>query len=353
MDLEKKMQIMREMSKEIITEEELKDLFETNSHPIAYDGFEPSGLAHMPIGVYRPMNLKQLLKTGIKFKLLLADYHAFANNKLNRNMDLIQKCGKYFLEVWKAAGIDLKKIEIVWASELMDSVDYWDTFIKVGANISLPRAMRAIDIMGRTQQEKLTNAQLFYPAMQVTDVFKLNVDICQLGMDQRRANMLAREVAAKLNKKKPVAVHHHMLLGLFGPREGKSAAENKMSKSFPESSIFVHDSEQEILKKINKALCPEKQIEGNPMIEWSKEIIFKSKNSVTIERDKKFGGTLELQSYEELEKTYSSGKLHPADLKKMVATELNTLIKPVREHFEKNKKAKELYETVVSAQKTR
>ena len=34
--------------------------------------------------------------------------------------------------------------------------------------------------------------------MQVTDIFHMDVDICQLGMDQRRANMLARDVAEKL-----------------------------------------------------------------------------------------------------------------------------------------------------------
>ena len=40
------------------------------------------------------------------------------------------------------------------------------------------------------------------------------------------------------------------------------------------------------------------------------------------------------------------GDLHPSDLKKGVADELNKLIAPVREYFEKNEKAKELYETV-------
>ena len=37
----------------------------------------------------------------------------------------------------------------------------------------------------------------------------------------RRANILARELAPKLGFKKPVAVHHHMLMGLQGPSEVK------------------------------------------------------------------------------------------------------------------------------------
>ena len=40
-------------------------------------------------------------------------------------------------------------------------------------------------------------AQILYPVMQVADVFELGVDICQLGMDQRKVNMLAREYAPK------------------------------------------------------------------------------------------------------------------------------------------------------------
>ena len=35
--------------------------------------------------------------------------------------------------------------------------------------------------------------------MQAADVFELGVDICQLGLDQRKVNMLAREYAANAN----------------------------------------------------------------------------------------------------------------------------------------------------------
>jgi len=72
-----------------------------------------------------------------------------------------------------------------------------------------------------------------------------------------------------------------------------------------------------------------------------------------IERPPKFGGNLELHSYEELEKCFREGKLHPSDLKTAVAIELEKLIKPVREYFEKNKKAKELYEVVKNIKITR
>lgn len=38
----------------------------------------------------------------------------------------------------------------------------------------------------------LTAAQILYPLMQCADIFYLRADICQLGLDQRKVNMLAR-----------------------------------------------------------------------------------------------------------------------------------------------------------------
>lgn len=56
-------------------------------------------------------------------------------------------------------------------------------------------------------------SQLFYPCMQCTDVFFLDVDICQLGIDQRKVNMLAVEYAPENNK--PIVVSHGMISGLI------------------------------------------------------------------------------------------------------------------------------------------
>jgi len=47
------------------------------------------------------------------------------------------------------------------------------------------------------------------------------------------------------------------------------------------------------------------------------------------------------------------GELHPLDLKKETIEALDELLKPIREYFEKNKKAKELYETVKNSIITR
>ena len=72
-----------------------------------------------------------------------------------------------------------------------------------------------------------------------------------------------------------------------------------------------------------------------------------------IERPKKFGGNVDYVNYDELKDDYIKGKLHPTDFKLAVTNELDKLIKPAREYFEKNKKARELYNTVRQIKVTR
>lgn len=65
--------------------------------------------------------------------------------------------------------------------------------------------------------------------------------------------MLAREycVAAKI-KRKPIILSHHMLYGL-------KAGQEKMSKSDPDSAVFMEDSEEDVRRKIMAAYCPSKK----------------------------------------------------------------------------------------------
>ncbi len=374
MDLEERIRLVKGVGEEIITEEELRRLLEEKKHPVAYDGFEPSGLAHLPVGVYRPLLLRDMLKAGIRFKLLLADSFAWINDKFEGDIEKIRMAGKYFLEVWKAAGVDLSKVEVSWHKELFDDPEYWRKVLLIAKNHSLTRTKRSLTIAGRESDDSQAAALVFYPSMQCADIFHLKADICQLGLDQRKVNMLAREIAGKKElvkllgygdsgvDGKPVVVSHRMLMGLQGLLEARGMDEDatidreissKMSKSIPETSIFVHDSEATILRKIEKAFCPMKVVEGNPIIEYAEEIVLRAKAELLVEREKRFGGGITLHSASELREAYSRGDLHPLDLKRAVARHLEELIRPVREHFERKGSARELLETVKSFNITR
>ncbi|MBY8986325.1 MAG: tyrosine--tRNA ligase [Candidatus Lokiarchaeota archaeon] len=353
--LDEKIALLEEVGEEIIEINELRELIQwkmkNNEEIYAYDGFEPSGNIHIAQGLLRAINVNKITKSGIRFKFLVADWHAAANKKFGGNLEVIKKVGDFFIELWKACGMDLSKVEFIYASDLVKEPQYWELLLKIGIETTLKRILRCTQIMGRSESDKLYASQILYPLMQATDIFYLPADICQLGLDQRKVNMLAREVAKKLDRPKPVAIHHHMLMGLTKPPKSDltgidRAVEFKMSKSDPDTSIFMLDGPTDVKRKIDKAYCPPKQITENPILDYCKYILFELLDNFKIERSEKYGGNLEYSSFEELEKDYEEGKLNPADLKPAVTKYINQFLAPVIKHFEEDENAKKLYEFV-------
>jgi len=211
--------------------------------------------------------------------------------------------------------------------------------------------------MGRKMGENIDFAKLLYPAMQVADIFIQNINFAHAGYDQRKAHVIARDVAMKMkknnlvnttgNKIKPICVHHHLILGLQKPQIWPISDEfqlqelwtqMKMSKSVPKSAVFIHDSPEEIKNKIQSAFCPEGNITFNPILDWAKSIIFREKKShFLIERSAKYGGDIEFYSYHELEEAFLNKEIHPLDLKDAIANKIIDILRPAREHFEKPK----------------
>ena len=120
--------------------------------------------------------------------------------------------------------------------------------------------------------------------MQCADIFFLKADICQLGMDQRKVNVLAREYCDMIGKKlKPIILSHVMLPGL---KEGQE----KMAKSDPTSAIFMDDTEADVNSKIKGCFCPPKVLEKNPVVAYVEHIVFPALHSFTVTRDAANGG---------------------------------------------------------------
>jgi tyrosyl-tRNA synthetase len=346
MDLERKVDIAaRRPTEEVLTRDDLRHLFETQEHPRHYIGFEISGKVHLGTGLSTALKVKDFLEAGMKPTIFLADYHAWINGKMGGDLDKIQKVAKgYFKGAFLSLGLDEGKVDYVLASEIYDN-DYWKTVLEVSKSTTLARMLRCTTIMGRKEGDATDSASVLYPAMQVADIFKLKIDLAHAGMDQRKVHVLTREVAEKLKRKKPVALHVKLLMGLQGPkRMGMDADEkmdttisSKMSKSDPDSCIYVHDSAEDIARKLKKAYCPEKQATENPVMDMCELLLLRDdETTLKIERPEKFGGNLEL-TFPELRAAYSEGKLHPVDLKNATAKELTLLLEPSRKYFEQHK----------------
>ena len=357
MDLETRLNLVKSVGEEIITEQELRELLGTNLHPIAYDGFEPSGQIHIAQGLMRAITVNKLTALGITFRFWVADWFAMLNNKLGGDMEKIHTVGEYFIEVWRACGLDMKHVEFIWTSEFIKHhPEYWETVMRLSMHASVARVLRCGQIMGREESDSNPSAQILYPLMQAADIHHLEADIAQLGMDQRKVNMLARDIFPKLGFQPPIVISHHMLLGLQFKDSDLTGTDRKialkMSKSNPNSAIFMTDSREDVERKLKQAYCPEGEEQDNPVLEYAKYIVFERLPVLKITRPAKFGGDLKITSYAQLRELYVAKKIHPMDLKQAVADAINELLEPVRVHFSKGR-AKQLAEKVKSYQITK
>jgi tyrosyl-tRNA synthetase len=334
MDLEEKIRILEKGTEEIITPEELRTLLETKDRPLAYVGLEPSGLMHVGQGIPCAEKLIDFTDVGFDVTVLLADWHAFINDKLEGDLENIYTCGKYVKDTLVSLGVDDSKVKFIFASDLVSAKTYWEKVLRISKSASVARIKRAMSIMGRSEEDAdLDASKLIYPAMQVADMVEMDLDVALGGMDQRHAHMLLRDIATRHGWKKIIAVHWSLLSSLLGGGR-MDASEMKMSKSKPETCIFLHDGPEEIEKKINKAFCPEKDVQNNPVLETVRLIIFRKKDEFKVDRPEKFGGDVVYAGYNELVDAYSKGELHPADLKSATSKYLVEILEPSREYFE-------------------
>ena len=359
MDVKKRLELIKRNTEEILVEEELRNLLERKEKLKHYIGFEISGRIHLGTGLMCMAKVKDFMDAGVDCSVFLADWHSWINDKLGGDRKKIKETAAgYYREGLRASlkclGGDPKKLKFVLGSDLYhNNDDYWATMIDVSKNTSLGRMQRSITILGRKEGETVDFAKLIYPPMQVADIFIQGINLVHSGLDQRKAQVVARDVAPKmkisplLDKKKniikPVAVHHHLILGLQKPKVwpvDKTKMQElwstmKMSKSIPDSAIFITDEPEEIRRKLNKAFCPEGIADFNPVLDWTKHLLFKQENFVlTVNRPEKFGGPLDYTLYEQVEQAFEQGDLHPLDLKNAVAEALITLLEPIRKRFE-------------------
>jgi len=367
MNTEEKIRLITRNCQEILTEEDLKKLIESGTELNHYIGFEISGLIHLGTGLMSMGKIADFLKAGVKCKILLADFHSYLNNKLGGNWENIRWATEHYFKQGliaslKCFGIEENQVEFVTGRDLYENnLIHWETFMEVGKNVTLSRNLRSISIMGKTQGTDVSMSTLFYPPLQVADIFTLKANIAHAGMDQRKAHVIAKDVAKKLtinplrNNKgeiiSPIAIHQNLIAGLTGPdkdvKQDKKAVEEgreiaveeslKMSKSKPNSAIFIHDTPDEIREKIKKAYAPPQEIEFNPLINWVQTLVFwgEKTGNFKISRPEKFGGDIVYTEVDQLIEDYKSGKLFPLDLKNGLADWLIEKLEPARKHFEK------------------
>lgn len=327
MDVEKRFELIKRNTQEIITEDELRTILKAKKKPVVYLGTSVTGRPH--IGYFAwVQKLADFLKAGFKVKVLLADIHGALDNT---PWDLLEKRYKYYEIVIpamiEAMGGNLKEFELVKGSDFQIKKDYILDVLKMSTFTSVKDCTKAAsDVVKMGDNPKLSG--LIYPIMQALDEQYLDVDIQMGAIDQRKILVFAREFLPKMDYKPRTELMIPFIRGL--------TEEGKMSSSIKSSKIDLLDDEKTIKDKLKNAYCEL----GNPengILDFALTVIMTQKmdkkQEFIIERPEKFGGSLKFKTKEELYKAFVEKKLHPLDLKNAVAKEVNLMLEPIRKKF--------------------
>ncbi len=310
-------------TEEIVTVDELKALLENKQRPRAYVGYETSGKVHLG-HMLTANKLLDLQKAGFDVVVLLADLHAFLNEK--GTLEEVRKIADYNRDCFMALGLDPERTEFVYGTDYQLKPEYMLKILQMARNTTLNRARRSMDEVSRNAENPMVS-QMIYPLMQAIDIADLRIDLAVGGIDQRKIHMLAREELPRLGLPAPVCMHTPLIPGLNGEKMSSSKGNN----------IAVDEPAEDIEKKINSAFCPAKVVENNPIMAIFKYHIFpRIEGGITIKRPAKFGGDVIYQNYEELEAAFVSGAMHPQDAKKACAAYMVEILAPVREKMGSN-----------------
>tara|TARA_Y100000589_G_scaffold331340_1_gene384453 strand:+ start:6841 stop:7983 length:1143 start_codon:yes stop_codon:yes gene_type:complete len=314
-----------------------------------YVGFEPSGKAHIGWKVLS-LQLKRMLEADANVLIFLADWHAWVNDKFGGNMEDIQKTAVYMEETFRALldypeeGDGPGQLRFYWASQLMDSGDYWARVLRCSKGATLPMVRKTFTIMGRDEASSDHDlSKFYYPAMQAADIFELNIDVAIGGMDQRKAHMFMRDMASKWNWKKATCLHTPILSSLKASGVRMDSFDHKMSKSDPNGALLLHDTLEMVQKKMKKAyLDPED--EQSPIYELAEHVVLPEFGHIQVTPNPKFGEPSTWNDLASFKAAVMDGTLHPFDAKMGVAAGVAAGLSSIAKHFEANPKA---YETML------
>ena len=314
-----------------------------------YVGFEPSGKAHIGWKVLS-LQLKRMLEADANVLIFLADWHAWVNDKFGGNMEDIQKTAVYMEETFRALldypeeGDGPGQLRFYWASQLMDSGDYWARVLRCSKGATLTMVRKTFTIMGRDEASSDHDlSKFYYPAMQAADIFELNIDVAIGGMDQRKAHMFMRDMASKWNWKKATCLHTPILSSLKASGVRMDSFDHKMSKSDPNGALLLHDTLEKVQKKMKKAyLDPED--DQSPVYELAEHVVLPEFGHIQVTPNPKFGEPSTWNDLASFKAAVKDGTLHPFDAKMGVAAGVAAGLSSIAEHFEANPEA---YETML------
>ena len=228
-----------------------------------FSGIQPTGAIH--IGNYLGA-IKQFLELQEKADCIfsIVDLHAitipYQPQELQKNILDAAIC-------YLAAGIDPEKSILFVQSSVKEHTELsW----LLGTVCPVGDLLRMTQYKEKSKQfkGKIGAGILNYPILMAADILLYKTEVVPVGQDQKQHVELARTIARRFNKrfgetfplpKIQLPKIGAKIMALNNPRK-------KMSKSIPESCLYLFEEPEEIKKKIMAAVTdPGKQIKYDPI----------------------------------------------------------------------------------------
>jgi tyrosyl-tRNA synthetase len=335
-----KLALIKNNLQEVLNPEIIEEVLNKNERPLKiYWGTATTGKPHC--GYFVPMlKIAEFLAAGCEVKILLADVHGFLDN-LKAPIELVAERVRYYrfaiTELLKAVGVDISRLVFVTGSDYQTTGEtgakYFMDLLRLSTGVSSHDASKAGSEVVKQVESPPLSSQI-YPLMQALDEEYLGVDAQFGGVDQRKIFTLAVEALPRIGFNKRAHLMNPLIPGL---QEG-----GKMSSSDPDSKIDLIDPADVVKRKVKKAFCPPKQIEGNGVMSFVEYVLLPAsalKNNgtpkfVVQRRDTE---PLIYDNIADMHKDYMNDVLQPQSLKPAMTDALLELVNPIRQSFEGNK----------------
>ncbi|KAM6522632.1 Tyrosine--tRNA ligase cytoplasmic [Fusarium falciforme] len=338
LSIEERLGLIRENLAEVLNPEIIESIMAEGRHPKIYWGTATTGRPHC--GYLVPaMKIAQFLAAGCDVTILLADVHGFLDN-LKAPLELVAQRANYYrfviTSMLKAVGVPIDKLRFVLGSSYQTSSDYTMDVYKLTALVSEHDAKKAgAEVVKQTSNAPLSG--LIYPILQVLDEQYLDCDAQFGGVDQRKLFTAAKEWLPKLGYRQRAHLLNPMVAGLNG---------NKMSSSDENSKIDLLDSPEAVAKKIRKAECVPKVVEGNGVLALVEYVLLPGSGLKHGVREVKFerrdAEPLVYTNIKQIQEDYENDVLTPQMLKATVTQGLIDIMTPIQADFQASEEWQEV-----------
>ena len=340
-----KLNLIKSNLQEVLNPEIIDKVINENERPLRiYWGSATTGKPHC--GYFVPMlKIAEFLAAGCEVKILLADVHGFLDN-LKAPIELVHERAKYYrfaiTEALKAVNVDISRLKFVTGSSYQTTGDsgakYFMDLLRLSTSVSGHDASKAGSEVVKQVESPPLSSQI-YPLMQALDEEYLGVDAQFGGVDQRKIFTLAVEVLPRIGFEKRAHLMNPLIPGL---QEG-----GKMSSSDPDSKIDLIDPPDVVRRKLKKAFCPPKQVQGNGVLSFVEYVLLpasalKNNGTPKFEVPRRDAEPLVYSTIAEMHNDYLADTLQPQSLKPAVTEALLEILAPIRKMFEESKEWQEV-----------